>query len=523
MIDASDLPSLDWQNLQQLPTIDGSQDTETGWMTQFSLLSDGSSRETTVMPTLYNIEFPSIFVQAANSIEPVTRQLSVQYAPNSTFVSIQHVPVVAALYEAGTKFTAYVSKYMKDGRSSTLADIQMLQPVASVLCKSISILGVNDTRPIQFPDTYIAGCGGQPRCESALLPPTLNTRWGVTNYTGILRSQLWNQSKESQEGHIIWVDDIQVNNPVAGRALGAIVVQPDLCETGVPRPYLEVSACVVGAIWANATLSVQKDAITFSRKTDSSQGVIRSSITPTTFANLTGWSHPAVKLSKAWAETLTTMSEVENRTVADNLLRWMPVTDNICPRNGSYPEDQELFDFSEFRPFMHEALVASLVANGMSHTNDDIETWSWDGELKRWEFDDDEDKQHSQAKPPGVVLTIHGSLLGFAYNLDGIAIKIALPILILYILYTVPYVLFTLITGRSSRIWGSMSGFTALAVNSIPTEALKDTSAGIERVDTFRHMISVREVATNEQLELVFEKEEATGRAYRRAVFGRRY
>jgi hypothetical protein len=211
------------------------------------------------------------------------------------------------------------------------------------------------------------------------------------------------------------------------------------------------------------------------------------------------------------------MFDIQNRTVADNLLSWMPVTDSICPSDGSYPKGNEP-NSTDVRPFMHEALVASLVANGMSHPTNGIQVCSWENNGCHWSCYDG-----ALMDRPVAVLDFHGSLPGFAYNLDGTPIKVALPILILYLLYTIPYVIFTLITGRSSRVWGSTSGFTALAVNSTPTEALKHTSAGIDKVETFRQIISVREVTTNEQLELVLEKEEGKGGAKKRIVVGRSY
>jgi hypothetical protein len=76
---------------------------------------------------------------------------------------------------------------------------------------------------------------------------------------------------------------------------------------------------------------------------------------------------------------------------------------------------------------------------------------------------------------------------------------------LLYILHTVPYVLFTLLMGRRLRIWETMSGFTTLAV--------------IKRVNTFRY----DEVATKEQLELVVERDEHECGSYERAAVGRRY
>jgi hypothetical protein len=148
------------------------------------------------------------------------------------------------------------------------------------------MIDVNDTRPFQFPDTYVTGCMGSPHCGDDFYSPL----WGSTNYTGISRSHLWEHAKEFQEGRIIWLDDIPVNNPVAGQALGAIVVQPDFCETVAPEAFLEASACVVGGVWSDVTTSLQTDFFGIFAEVDTTQEIPKSSIATTTFPYLTKWS-----------------------------------------------------------------------------------------------------------------------------------------------------------------------------------------------------------------------------------------
>jgi hypothetical protein len=535
--------------LQQLPAIDGPQAVTTGWTYLSVKDSAMSSHQAFVMPNLYSVNIAATNGPLNTSYPQwgIMRQMAVQYAPNSTFATIQHAPVAATLFQAGSDLQSnFWTLHMKNHPGNALAIIKMPQPVTSTLCKLNTILHENDTRPIQFPDTYVAGCLGDPFCAEGDILTYLNIGWGTTNYTGITRNQLWNQAKDSKEGRIIWVDNVRVKSPVNGEALGAIVVQPDFCESSANftiKKFLTVSACVVGGVWSNLTTTLLTDPDSDSNAVLS---VPASSIRTTTFGNMTEWSHDPVKMSKIWAESLNTVTDVQNRTVADNLLRWMPVTSNLCPLNGTYssaisgnggcadqvklpdgscPGDNEN---AYKRPFMHEALISSLVANGMSHAADGIELWTYssgkDTDYRGWTFSNSRsDDRVTQNNPPGVLLNFHGRLPGYVFNLDGVPIKIALLILMLYCLVVVPYVLFTLTTGRSSRIWGTMSGFTALAINSTPTEALRNTSAGIDRVQTFRNTISVREVETNDRLELVFEKEEEKGGAYKRVLLGRGY
>jgi hypothetical protein len=86
------------------------------------------------MPALYNVEIPTIDLMGLGGATFNTRQLYLQYAPNSMFASIQHVPFAVAQYLAGSQFLSSILKFVKNGHGSTLATIEMPQPMVSVLC-----------------------------------------------------------------------------------------------------------------------------------------------------------------------------------------------------------------------------------------------------------------------------------------------------------------------------------------------------------------------------------------------------
>ncbi len=310
------------------------------------------------------------------------------------------------------------------------------------------------------------------------------------------------------QGRIIWTDDIRVSSPVAGAALGAMVVHPEFC--GVNHTFLTMSACMVGPRWANTTSYINE---AYKGECGFHGNTVENAISLQLPSVLPRWSQPSVKFSRAWAESLNPVINVQNRTVADNLLRLLPITSDICPMDDSYSIiDGDLPDDVIHRPFMHERLIASLVANGMSHAAGGI------AQLESPYY------ERLHRLPDGILaLTFQGRLLGYVWNLDGTPIRIAVPILFLYRVYALVYVLFTLITGRSSMAWGSISGFTALAINSDPTESLEHTSAGIERMSTFRKVISVREVEVDKGLKLVFEQDEEKKGLCRRVAVGRAY
>lgn len=115
--------------------------------------------------------------------------------------------------------------------------------------------------------------------------------------------------------------------------------------------------------------------------------------------------------------------------------------------------------------------------------------------------------EEDENKPAALVLTFQASVVGYAWNMDGTAIKIAIPILIIYCLYVISYVVYTLVTGDTSRAWDTISSLTALAFNSRPSKALENTSVRISKTGTFRNLVSVREV-DERRLEMVFQRDE---------------
>lgn len=458
-----------------------------------------------IMPPLYSVQVSTMAGK---------RTLYVQYAPNSTFATTQQVPVASSLSKAAHALSAHLPP---DTAGKVISSISMPQPYVSVFCELNTIMNESNTRLIQFPDTYVAGCGSADECANQ----NPMNMVGTINYTGITRRELWTEAKRRPQGRMIWVDDIHISRPIAG--LGVIVVQPDFCTAG-NNTFLTTSACVVSVRWANTTSIMQLAFDGFSQVSKDITDNIISSTTPST---LPDWSRPSVAFSKQWAESLNPLTSTQNWTVADNLLRTMPVTDNICPRNGSYEQDNGAMLHSRNRLLMHEALIASLIANGMSNAAGITEQWTQKSSKNKdniWTlFNSTIGSLLKQSSPPGIVLTFQGSLPGYAWSLDSSSIILALTVLIIYCLYTIVYLAYVFSTGHSSMAWSTISGLTALAINSRPTHALRFTSAGIEWTDTFRNLVSVREIEGTGRLELVFKQDEENRGVCRRVTAGKAY
>lgn len=84
--------------------------------------------------------------------------------------------------------------------------------------------------------------------------------------------------------------------------------------------------------------------------------------------------------------------------------------------------------------------------------------------------------------------------------MEGIGIKIVVPVLIQHCIYTIMYVGYTLASGHCS-VWDTITSLTALAFISTPTDALKRTTSGNSETKTFQELVTVREVEENNQLE----------------------
>lgn len=451
-------------------------------------LGNGYGKSVEEMPPLYSVDLLTLVPRTLSVSETFTRTLYVQFAPNGTVSTVQQVPIAAGLSRAAISSLAVVNNRATIGEAS----IQIAHPVVSTICILNAIMNQNDSRPIQFPVTYLA---------------TNATAVETTPYANITRQQLWDQIQNQGQGQVIWVDDVPF---LTDRTLGAIVVQPDLCDNG--QKYISMSACAVSGLWANIT---SRMAVASNGSANMFDNRVESLVSVDFLNTLPAWSPHAVSLSKDWANSITSQISNQNRTVADNLLQSLLLTENVCPVNGSYP----LYSPAP-RPMMHEAIVSSLVANGMSHASGPFNMSAQnlhDGTF-RWIT-----PSGDMVKPPSLILTFQSHVLGLAWNMDGTAIRIAIPILILYCLYATIYVAYTFVTGDSSHAWDTISSITALAFNSRPTQVLENTSVRISQTETFRNLVSVQEVEAEKRLELVFQQDERDRGPVRRVKAGQSY
>ena len=97
---------------------------------------------------------------------------------------------------------------------------------------------------------------------------------------------------------------------------------------------------------------------------------------------------------------------------------------------------------------------------------------------------------------------------GYAYNTHGTITRLAISLLLVYCLVAIAHIIYAGISGTSSTCWDSIAEVTALAINSTPTAALRNTCAGITELNIFKlpvRVLAFRDTeGDGEHLELVF-------------------
>ncbi|KAL8779968.1 MAG: hypothetical protein Q9213_006693 [Squamulea squamosa] len=202
---------------------------------------------------------------------------------------------------------------------------------------------------------------------------------------------------------------------------------------------------------------------------------------------LPGYPEQLISISQEWAQYLNPTIAVMNTTVIDRLLQELLFA--CSPRKSA------------------ELALASLIVTSLAKSGAG-------SQLRDWA------KFH-----------VDSTLQGYAYNTTGLAPRIAIAFLTLYCFLALRHVFYAAYSGKalkdsppylsnacilttlfalgiSSTAWDSISEVTALAINSTPTAALRNTCAGITELRIFK--LSVRVLVRNdvegegEYLELVF-------------------
>ena len=441
-----------------------------------------------------------------------------------TFVTTtQHVAVADALSTTGDLWRIAISNTSTKGHGSVLSQLDAVnsisqgyyQPYTSVVCEYDVIHGSNDTDPVAFP------------AYPSLGDPLVNST-KFSNYTGLKDlldfSSLTKSvilSTPGPEGHyrLRWVE-----LPFNCTAIGAIVLKP----RSPLNTTQEILTCSIGAGWGLSTMntstvsgnsgpvSSQVDANamnSFSRSPDGltspdwdldmsfaeqlnqfNQGLFFFPIFP---------QRPIV-VTEEWARYLNPTIDHLNTTIFNHLM-------GLNPGSGSIAHQLQ----------MTEMVLSEMMANGLSRIGStsqlqgtprqvtepdqsiglDGNYWFAGKGNNFFQVDPAESKDW-------VKFRVSTTVNGYAYNTHGATPKIAICLLLIYCLLVIIHMIYACVSGISSTCWDSIGEVTALAMNSTPTTALRNTCAGITELNIYKLPVRVLafrdEEGDGEHLELVF-------------------
>jgi hypothetical protein len=157
---------------------------------------------------------------------------------------------------------------------------------------------------------------------------------------------------------------------------------------------------------------------------------------------------------------------MENRTVVDKLLHWVPMTSNVCPTPNN---------------FLYQVPIGVYGGNNKGIVSDRPF-------YARSTYCESGGERHvacSRAENRLGVVLISQTVVHVQYD--------SLPL--------------GKIFGQTllRELFSASTEMMALAMNSRPGNVLQNTSAGIEQVETFRKTVSVKELKKHQRLELVFD------------------
>ena len=511
-----DCPSSDWQAIQK------SLDLASNTLSQGQQLSFGQ-----VLPPDFEVTGRSSLRQLRAGVS--TTQVSAgDGSINSSYfqtyiATTQHVAVADALSTTGDLWNIAISNISTKGHGSVLSQLDAVhsiskgyyQPYTSVVCEYDVIHGPNDTDSVVFPAYASQG------------DPMVNpTRF--SNYTGLKdlldfanlnKSMVFNTPGPEDHYRLRWVE-----LPFNGTSIGVIVLRP----RSPLDTTQELLTCSIGAGWGLSTMntstvsgtsgpvSSQVDSYALSSALSSPEGSLQPSWNGgvSLAEDLSGYDtvlfvfpvfpQRLIVVTEEWARYLNPTIHHLNTTIFNHLM-------GLDPGSGS----------TTHQLLVAEMVLAELVANGLSRIgsksqlqgtprpiNESDSSSGLDGNYwfagkgnNFFQVDPAESKDW-------VKFRVSTTVNGYAYNTHGATPKIAICLLLIYCLLATIHMIYACVSGISSTCWDSIGEVTALAMNSTPTTALRNTCAGITELNIYKLPVRVLafrdEEGDGEHLELVF-------------------
>lgn len=391
------------------------------------------------------------------------------------------------------------------------------QPYTVVSCGTDIIQGDFDTRPLAFP---------VPPGSSAEMLSTMNVTKSVLEmpaiiYPGLSRSQILETPGSPDSYRLRWVE--LPRDLFNGTTIGAVAIPPS------PNSTQEILVCNLSAGWGSSMLNmsstpsmsktdlvsskVQDTASDLSKDKDYMKRIADSIMT----FELPRFPQQLIHVDENWAQYLNPTDPTSNTTVFSALMaaKMINKEDSVSAR----------------------IILAGLLANGLSRLS---HTSQLQGKLRTIQdpqsnfsipdgpywfggkgdvFSIDPSQQQNAAS--WVKLRIDSTVEGYAYNARGVAPKLAMVTLLCYCALAMLHMAYLTISGITFTSWDSIAEIAVLAMNSAPTDTLRNTCAGISQSHIFKlpvrilarrndHAASSDEEG-NKHLELVFGRSDEKG------------
>jgi hypothetical protein len=395
---------------------------------------------------------------------------------------------------------------------------------SEVLARSLWAVNINIEPPWENQRFTLTGLNGhgllkplvQVECQSYTLAPSLSIGFpnngfitppfphvddnlypDIVGFPNIYQGQSWNVSVSSignttdLEDHMrndslyfAWVDLSQYN---PRPSIAAAVFSPS-CTSSDPE---SISACSVDARWLPIDMWINPT---------QSRYVFDSYPNPLDLTNsLAGknLSHRPLDIGIDWAQSLN-LNLSESLTSMESLLQIGYA--NVCESNTEFQLSDQYF----------ESTLAFALADGLARVGcgsnlfilEDNNFFAAYGESQIDENYDDP-AQAMAALSNWTRLDIVFSRYGYGYGISTVTKRFAAAVLLGQAAIALATVAALALSKRISSSWSSVGELVALAINSKPTPKLKNTGAGVSRLDTWKEKVMVR--ATDERLQMIFE------------------
>jgi hypothetical protein len=348
------------------------------------------------------------------------------------------------------------------GGRSVSHSVQALQPFTNVRCQYDIIAGVNDTTPIYFPNIFNAyGLQNGPQNFS---------------FTGVTKSELVNTFQRESENALVFVD--LVGPGFSNATIGAILLPP--LDSG---PEWEIDTCYISSGWGISNITGSGDISQPSYVTkgsDFSAPPYQEQSSPSYFFQ--DFPLRPIRVTSEWASYLNPHIVDLNKTLINVLCS----EDHVC----------------ELEITLGLMITNGLVQTGGSRGLEGNISWATYGDYfgadgRKWLHGGDIFSVDPVKSEHWVKLEVNTQVVGLAYATRGLPIKLAITILAVYIAVAFAHFIYACFSGLSSTSWDSISEVTALAMNSPPTEELRNTCAGIEKIGIFRIPVRILTAGDN--------------------------